>query len=67
MVEGGTLYMHILLVENDSLDQDKSLLTSLEQGGYEVCLAHTPTSAAQKILSTWPNLIVLNPANRKME
>lgn len=63
MVEGGHFTMHILLVENDSIDQDKSLLTSLEKGGYEVCLAHTPTSAAQKILSMWPNIIVLNPAN----
>ena len=55
--------MHILLVENDGLDQNASLLASLKQGGYEVCLAHTPTSAAHKTLSMWPNLIVLNSAH----
>lgn len=54
--------MHVLLVENDSLDPNVSLLYSLEEGGYEVCLAHTPSTAAQKILSVWPNLIILNPA-----
>ncbi|MCB9077257.1 MAG: response regulator transcription factor [Anaerolineaceae bacterium] len=54
--------MHVLLVENDDLDPTTSLLYSLEEGGYEVCLAHTPSSAAQKILSVWPNLIVFNPA-----
>lgn len=55
--------MHILLVEYDGLDQDTSLLTNLKEGGYEVCLAHTPTSAAHKTLSVWPNLIVLNSAH----
>ena len=55
--------MHVLLVENHDLDPNTSLLYSLEEGGYEVCLAHTPSSAAQKILSVWPNLIVLNPAH----
>ncbi|MCB0166527.1 MAG: response regulator transcription factor, partial [Anaerolineae bacterium] len=62
VVEGGQFTMHVLLVENDDLDPNTSLLYSLEEGGYEVCLAHTPSSAAQKILSIWPNLIVLNPA-----
>lgn len=55
--------MHILLVEYDNIEGNTSLLANLEEGGHDVCLAHTPETAAQKTLLIWPNLVVLNPAH----
>jgi DNA-binding response OmpR family regulator len=52
--------MQVLLVEDDNLDQTISLRPNLEANGYEVCLAHTPDSAAQRALANWPNLVIFH-------
>lgn len=54
--------MQVLLVENNDLNQEKSLLSNLEADGYQVFLAHTPDTAVDTALSHWPNLVILNPA-----
>jgi DNA-binding response OmpR family regulator len=52
--------MHVLLIENNRLDQSKSLLSYLENQDYEVIVVHTPKVAAEKTGTLWPNLIVFN-------
>jgi DNA-binding response OmpR family regulator len=52
--------MHLLLIENNRLDQSKSLLSYLENQDYEVVVVHTPKVAAEKTGALWPNLIVFN-------
>ena len=54
---------HILLIESDDLARSESLLSNLEQTGHQVCVVHTPSTAATKINTVWPNLIVFNLLN----
>ena len=52
--------MSILLIESNNLAQSESLLSSLEEQGYQVCVAHMPSTAVEKIQAVWPNLILFN-------
>lgn len=52
--------VHILLIESNNLAQTESLLPSLEQQGHQVCLAHSPSTAATNINANWPNLVIFN-------
>jgi DNA-binding response OmpR family regulator len=56
--------MHVLLIENNNLDQSESLLANLEGQGYQVATSHTPEAAAETTKVLWPNLIVFNSANK---
>ena len=58
---------HILLIENSNLNQTESLAPSLEAYGYQACSAHTPQTAAKKIETVWPNLIIFNPIGSHLE
>ncbi len=58
---------HILLIENSNLNQAESLASSLEAQGYQAYLAHTPQTAAEKIKTLWPNLIVFNLVSSGLE
>lgn len=55
--------VHVLLIENSSLDQSESLLANLTEQGYEVSMSATPEAAIETTKTLWPNLIVLNAAN----
>lgn len=55
--------MHVLLIENSSLDQSESLLANLTEQGYEVAVSTTPEAALETTKTLWPNLIVFNSAN----
>ncbi len=55
--------VQILLVEDANLDQSKSLLTNLEDQGYQVLITHTPEAALEKTKVLWPNLIVFNSSS----
>ncbi len=55
--------MHVLLIENSSLDQSESLLANLTEQGYEVSMSATPEAALETTKTLWPNLIVFNSAN----
>ncbi|MCK6630471.1 MAG: response regulator transcription factor [Anaerolineae bacterium] len=55
--------MHVLLIENSSLDQSESLLANLTEQGYEVAVSATPEAALETTKTLWPNLIVFNSAN----
>ncbi len=59
--------MHVLLVENNNLDQSESLFLSLEKQGHHVWLAHTPETATQKTATLWPNLVVFHPAHSQFD
>jgi DNA-binding response OmpR family regulator len=52
--------IQVLLIEDANLDQSKSLLTSLEDQGYQVSMSHTPETALETTRVLWPNLIVFN-------
>ena len=52
--------MRILLIESKNLAQSESLLSSLEEQGHQICVAHMPSTAAEKIQAVWPNLILFN-------
>ena len=58
--------MHVLLIENQELDKNLSLLPNLEAQGHFVNLAHTPENAAQQTSGGWPNLIVFNQVQTKL-
>ncbi|MBN1994276.1 MAG: winged-helix domain-containing protein [Anaerolineae bacterium] len=55
--------MHILLIENNNLNQAESLVSVLENQACQIVVAHTPETAAKKVDTLWPNLIVFNPTN----
>ncbi len=55
---------HILLIENNKLDQSESLTQSLEAHGYQTYLVHPPQTTAKKIETLWPNLVIFNPISR---
>lgn len=55
--------MHMLLIESNDLTQSESLLPNLEQTGCQVCVVHTPSTAATKINTIWPDLVVFNLLN----
>ena len=59
--------MHVLLIENNNLDQTESLHTSLKEEGHQVCLVHTPESATQQTATLWPNLIVFHPGQGELD
>lgn len=59
--------MHVLLVEDNILDTTESLHSSLKEQGHNVCLVHTPETAAQKLGALWPNLILFNPAGTQLD
>ena len=40
--EEGLMEMHVLLIENNNLDQSEFLLANLEDQGYQVSMTHTP-------------------------
>jgi hypothetical protein len=61
--EEGFMSMHVLLIENNSLDQSESLLANLTEQGYEVATSATPEAALETTKTLWPNLIVFNSAN----
>ena len=52
--------MHILLIESNNLAQSESLLPSLKEQGHQVCVAHRPSTAVEKIQAIWPNLVLFN-------
>ncbi len=58
---------HILLIENSKLNQTESLAPSLEAHGYQAYLVHPPQTAAKKIETLWPNLIIFNSIGRSLE
>ena len=59
--------MHVLLIETNNLDQQESLQTSLEEQGHHVWLVHTLETASKKTAVLWPNLIVLNSAQGRLD
>jgi DNA-binding response OmpR family regulator len=59
--------MHILLIENDSLNKANSLATNLTKQEHLVSLAHTPENAAQQASNSWPNLILINASNGELD
>jgi DNA-binding response OmpR family regulator len=58
--EEGLTKMHVLLIENNNLDQSESLLANLEDQGYDVSMTHTPEAAVETTKMLWPNFIVFN-------
>ena len=52
--------MHVLLVEDNKLNQTESLHSSLEEQGHHVWLVHTPEIATQTTATCWPNIIVFH-------
>lgn len=55
--------VYILLVENRGLAESESLVSDLEGQEFQVTLAHTPETAANKTKSFWPDVIVFNSAS----
>lgn len=52
--------IHVLLVEDATLDQAKSLAANLEDQGYQVSTTHSPEGAVEQTKNLWPNLIIFN-------
>jgi DNA-binding response OmpR family regulator len=61
--EEGSVTMHVLLIENNNLDQSQSLLGNLKDQGYQVVTSYTPEAAVETTKTLWPNLIVFNSTN----
>lgn len=59
--------LHVLLIENHNLDQSESLLSSLQNQGYQVSIVHTPKTAAKRTETLWPNLIIFNPMSSQLK
>jgi DNA-binding response OmpR family regulator len=55
--------MHVLLIEDNNLDQSESLLGNLKDQGYQVVTSYTPETAVETTKTLWPNLIVFNSTN----
>jgi DNA-binding response OmpR family regulator len=58
-----SMTMHILLVENNKLSQPDSLIANLQAQDYQVTVAHTAKTAAQKTEAVWPNVVIFNATN----
>lgn len=58
----GPMTVHVLLIENNDLDQSESLLANLKDQGYQVATSNTPEDAVETTKMLWPNLIVFNSA-----
>ncbi|MFN8453724.1 MAG: response regulator transcription factor [Anaerolineae bacterium] len=52
--------IHVLLIEDATLDQAKSLAANLEDQGYQVSTTHSPEAAVECTKTLWPNLIIVN-------
>jgi DNA-binding response OmpR family regulator len=52
--------MHILLVEDNKLNQPDSLVADLEAEDYQVTVTHTAKVAAQQTEALWPNIVIFN-------
>ena len=52
--------MHVLLFEDNKLNQTESLHSCLKEQGYHVWLVHTPEIATQTTAAYWPNIIVFH-------
>ena len=64
---GNAVCMHVLLVEDNQLNQTESLHSCLEEQGYHVWLVHTAETATQKTTSLWPNIIVFHPSEAYLD
>jgi DNA-binding response OmpR family regulator len=59
--------MHVLLVENNNLDQSESLFSGLEEQGHNVFLVHTSETASHKTATVWPNLVVFHQSHGQLD
>jgi DNA-binding response OmpR family regulator len=59
--------MQILLIEDNNLNQTRSLIPNLENQKYQVAVAHTSKMAAQKTETIWPNLVIFNANNSDLK
>lgn len=59
--------MHILLIEHKNLAASKSLVSDLENQDFQVTVAHTPETAAEKTQLLWPDLIIFNSASSDLK
>ncbi len=59
--------MHVLLVENNNLDQNDSLYSNLAKHGHQVWVVHTPENASHQVSSLWPNLVILHPSHNLLD
>lgn len=51
---------YILLIETNNLDQQDSLISTLETRQYQVFVAHDLQTAIHKVETLWPDLIICN-------
>lgn len=58
--------IHVLLIEDATLDQAKSLAANLEDQGYSVSTTHSPEAAIEHTKTLWPNLIIFNSPQSKL-
>jgi DNA-binding response OmpR family regulator len=59
--------MQILLIEDNDLNQTRSLVSNLENQKYQVAVAHTSKTAAKKTETIWPNLVIFNANNSDLK
>lgn len=59
--------MHVLLVENNNLDESESLISGLKERGHNVILVHTSEIASQKTATVWPNLVVFHQSDDQLD
>ena len=55
--------LQLLLIERKGLPQSESLLSNLENQGYQVAVAHNLETAAETTKTLWPNLVVFSLTN----
>lgn len=60
LLGGNTTGMHVLLFEDNKLNQTESLHSCLEEQGHHVWLVHTPELATQTTAAYWPNIVVFH-------
>ena len=59
--------MRVLLVENNDLQQSKSLLPQLQRQGHQVAVAHSLETALETVKNLWPNVIIFSPSNSQLQ
>jgi DNA-binding response OmpR family regulator len=59
--------MQILLIEDNNLNQTRSLIPNLQNQKYQVAVAHTSKMAAKKTETIWPNLVIFNANNSDLK
>ena len=59
--------MYVLLIEDGNIERTKSLLTPLEEQGYQTYLAHTMEMAIKQAATVWPNLVIFNPVTSPID